>query len=241
MMEDSLEAGSPATYALLGLLATRSWTGYELTQQVGRSLRFVWPTSEGHLYREQKRLVEFGWATVEEEDAGRRTRKRYAITDAGRDALRSWLATNPRELQLHIEGMLRAFFADTGDATDLAASLVATAETAGAMQDELLGFVEEYLEDGGPLTMLERGVGGPGARLDFHGRPMFPERLHVVAVAIDGVTQLLSQLRSFCETTAAEVSAWPTTTDPSLSAQTRSRLERVLDRSRRRASSDRPA
>ena len=39
-------------------------TGYELTQQVRRSLRFVWPSSEGHLYREQKRLLELGWATV---------------------------------------------------------------------------------------------------------------------------------------------------------------------------------
>jgi hypothetical protein len=28
----------------------RSWTGYELTRQVHRSLRFIWPTSEGHLY-----------------------------------------------------------------------------------------------------------------------------------------------------------------------------------------------
>ena len=74
---------SPATYGLLGLLATRSWTGYELTAQVRRSLAFVWPTSEGHLYREQKVLVARGWAAVVDEPAGRRSRKRYTITDAG--------------------------------------------------------------------------------------------------------------------------------------------------------------
>ena len=66
------------------MLAVRSWTGYELTRQVRRSLRFIWPTSEGHLYREQKRLVSLGWAVVEQEQAGRRARNRYTITAAGR-------------------------------------------------------------------------------------------------------------------------------------------------------------
>jgi DNA-binding PadR family transcriptional regulator len=67
----------------------RSWTGYELTRQVHRSLRFIWPTSEGHLYREQKRLVTLGWAVVERERTGRRARNRYTITPAGREALPS--------------------------------------------------------------------------------------------------------------------------------------------------------
>ena len=60
-----MSSASPTTYGLLGLLAVRSWTGYELTRQVRRSLRFVWSSSEGHLYREQKRLVERGWAKEE--------------------------------------------------------------------------------------------------------------------------------------------------------------------------------
>ena len=86
---------SLATYGRLGTLAVRSWTGYELTQQVRRSLRFVWPVSEGHLCREQKRLIELGWATVEREPAGRRTRNRFSITEPGRAALADWLATEP--------------------------------------------------------------------------------------------------------------------------------------------------
>ena len=88
---------SATTYGLLGMLAVRSWTGYELTQQIRRSLRFVWPSSEGHLYREQKRLVDLGWATVEDEPTGQRSRKRYSITQEGRAALESWLATEPEE------------------------------------------------------------------------------------------------------------------------------------------------
>ena len=78
---------SPTTFGLLGLLAVRSWTGYELTQQLQRSLRYVWSASEGHLYRQQSHLVDLGWASVEDEPAGERTRKRYSITPEGREAL----------------------------------------------------------------------------------------------------------------------------------------------------------
>lgn len=223
-----MAAGSPATYALLGLLASRSWTGYELTHQVRRSVRFVWPISEAHLYREQKRLVDLGWATVEDEAAGRRTRKRYAITESGRDALRNWLSTPPQHPQFHVEGVLRAFFGDTGEIGDLVASLQATAEAAHEMEAELAGYVAEYLDPGGPMAMFETGRGGPGERLEYHGRPMFPERLPVVALAIEITVQLLATLGEFCETAAEEVATWPSTTHPSLAEPTRRRLARTI-------------
>jgi PadR family transcriptional regulator, regulatory protein AphA len=222
-----LASASPATFALLGLLASRSWTGYELTRQVQRSLRFAWPTSESHLYREQARLVDLGWATVEDEPVGDRTRKRYAITTGGRQALRSWLSTPPQAPQFHVEGILRAFYADRGEVSDLVASMQATAQMSRALRTELLGFVAEYLEDGGPMTMLEQGIGRQDERLEFHGRPMFPERLPVVALAIDVMVQLLGAIDEFCDTAAAEVTEWPSMTHTSLAQPTRQRLERI--------------
>jgi len=226
---------STITYGLLGTLAVRSWTGYELTQQVRRSLRFVWPSSEGHLYREQKRLIELGWATVEREPAGRRTRNRFSITKAGRAALAEWLATEPEEPHFQVEGVLRTFFGDHGTRDDLVASMQTTAELARSMLDEMLGFVDEYLEDGGPLTMLERPMhDGAGARdagqLEFHGRPMFPERLHVVALAIDVTTRLLKTLDDFFTESSAEVAAWPNPIDRSITPATRERLEQIRTR-----------
>lgn len=224
-----MTSSSQATYGLLGLLATRPWTGYELTRQVRRSLRFVWQFSEGHLYREQKRLVQLGWATVDEEPAGRRSRKRYTITPAGREALAAWLDTEPEEPHFRVEGVMRAFFADHGSTTALEASLRSTGASARTMLEEMLGFVEEYLEEGGPLSMLEGGVD----RGEFHGRPMFPERLHSVALAIECTTRLLATVEEFCEETADEVSHWPSPRDPSLTGATRARLERVRERHRR--------
>lgn len=223
-----MKTPSPTTYGLLGLLASRSWTGYELTKQVRRSLRFVWPVSEGHLYREQKRLVDLDWATVDAEPAGERSRKRYTITEEGRAALRDWLATEPAEPHFQIEGILRTFFGDQARPDELADSMVASAQSARAMLDEMLDIVDEYLEEGGPLWMLEHGVGGPGTdRLEFHERPMFPERLHVVALAIDITTQLLHTLEAFFTDAAEQVGSWPTTTDHSITPTTRARLERL--------------
>ena len=64
--------------------------------------------SDGHLYREQKRLADLGWATVEQEPAGLRSRNRYAITPRGvRPG--DWFATEPEEPHFQIEGILRIF------------------------------------------------------------------------------------------------------------------------------------
>jgi DNA-binding PadR family transcriptional regulator len=225
-MLSSMADQSPATYGLLGMLAVRSWTGYELTRQVHRSLRFIWPTSEGHLYREQKRLVTLGWAVVEQEQTGQRTRNRYTITRAGREALAKWLATPPEEPHLQIEGVLRAFYANLGSPTDLQQTMTTTAEQAHSMLATLQGFVREYLADGGPMDMLEQGIGGPGDRRTFAGRTMFPERLPSVALTLEITTQLLEEIERFFETEAAAVRDGKLS-DP---AATRRRLEEILAR-----------
>jgi DNA-binding PadR family transcriptional regulator len=225
-MMSSMASQSPATYGLLGMLAVRSWTGYELTHQVRRSLRFIWPTSEGHLYREQRRLVTLGWAVVEREQTGRRARNRYTITPAGREALASWLATPPEEPHLQIEGVLRVFYANLGGSADLHRSMAATAEQAGSMLAALRGFVREYLAEGGPMDMLEQGVGGAGDRRAFAGRTMFPERLPSVALALDITTRLLEEIEGFFDAQARFIGRGQEP-DP---AATRRRLEEVLAR-----------
>jgi DNA-binding PadR family transcriptional regulator len=224
-----MTSASPTTYGLLGMLAVRPWTGYELTQQIRRSLRFIWPSSEGHLYREQKRLVDLGWATVEDEAAGRRSRKRYSITPDGRAALERWLSTEPEEPHFQVEGILRTFFGNHGSTDDLLAAMRSTADSTRSMLDEMLGFVDEYLEDGGPLTMLERGV----ERGEFHGRPMFPERLHAVALTIDITTRLLETLDRFFVDAADEVEGWTSPDDASITPSTRARLEGIRERNAR--------
>lgn len=172
-----------------------------------------------------------GWATVENEPAGQRTRNRYTISPSGRIALREWLATEPEEPHFEIEGILRLFYADQGSTADLTASMEATAHKAREMLGEMVGIVHEYLEDGGPLSMLEQGIGGPGQeRLEYDGRLQYPERLHVISLVIDITTRLLAELDELFTTTAEETRTWTGTTEPQLTPATRRRLEAISAR-----------
>lgn len=99
------------------------------------------------------------------------------------------------------------------------------------MLEEMRRFAAEYLEAGGPLSMLEAGVSGPeDVRREFHGRPMYVERLHAVALAIHVTTRLLATLEEFSRETAAEVAQWTSTSDPALTPATRQRLETIVSR-----------
>ena len=65
---------STTAQAVLGLLALRSWTTYELAKQVQRSLGWFWPRAERKLYDEPKRLVAAGLAKGSAEMTGARPR-----------------------------------------------------------------------------------------------------------------------------------------------------------------------
>jgi len=71
------------SYAVLGLLAIKPWSSYELTQQMDRSLGRVWPRAVSKLYEEPKKLAAHGLARSAAERNGRRTRTVYAITQKG--------------------------------------------------------------------------------------------------------------------------------------------------------------
>lgn len=200
------------TYALLALLAVQPWTGYELTKQAQRSLHFVWPSSEAHLYREQRRLVNLGWADVRRERVGDRERNRYSITPSGRAALRKWLRTAPAPPHLEIEGVLRTFFAEQGTAEDLVRSLEATASGAREVTDQLVAFARAYLEGDAP----------------------FPERFHVIALAMELLTQTYGALERTSVELAREARGMAGTKAIGMDNATRRRFENIVRRQRRK-------
>ncbi len=102
------------SYAILGLLAARSWSTYELIQQMERSLGHMWPRAASKLYEEPKKLVEHGLARVTRDDVGRRRRNVYAITAEGRRALAAWLEDPGAGPSLEFEQLLKISFADSG-------------------------------------------------------------------------------------------------------------------------------
>jgi PadR family transcriptional regulator AphA len=129
------------SHAVLGLLALRPWTTYELAKQVQRSLGWFWPRAERKLYDEPKRLVEAGFATARDERTGNRPRTVYAITPAGRKALRQWLGEPSAPPTLELEAMVRVFFADGGTLAQLQATLRQVASEAEERTAELRSMI----------------------------------------------------------------------------------------------------
>jgi DNA-binding PadR family transcriptional regulator len=139
------------SFAILGLLAIRPWTTYELTQQMDRSLGRVWPRAASKLYEEPKKLVAAGLARASKETVGRRSRTVYAITPKGRRALRAWLAEPGDGPVLEFEQLLKVFFAENGTKADTLATLAATAAWARARSQESLDVGRQYVAGAGPF------------------------------------------------------------------------------------------
>jgi PadR family transcriptional regulator AphA len=204
---------STTSYAVLGMLAVRPWSAYELTKQMRRSLAYCWPKAESVLYDEPKRLVRLGLASARDEPAGRggRTRAVYEITDAGRESLREWLATEPAPPRFELEPLLRLLYADQGDRRDALAALDATHAWARAEAERGLAQLEGYRRDGGP----------------------FPERLHIVVPFADLYVRLVEAVEGWAADTRARVEAWPHTRDLGATPNSAGHLEDLIDRTRR--------
>lgn len=98
------------SYAVMSLLQMLGEaTPYDLKQALDRSIQNFWPVPHTTFYDEPTRLAKAGYLTQTQETGGRR-RKRYALTDSGREALREWAdSTVTAPSQFRDEGMLKVF------------------------------------------------------------------------------------------------------------------------------------
>jgi DNA-binding PadR family transcriptional regulator len=98
------------SYAVLSLLETfGEATPYELKQALEHTIENFWPVPHTTFYEEPARLAKAGYLSQHQENGGRR-RKRYALTDAGRVALRTWAdSSGAPPSQYRDEGMLKVF------------------------------------------------------------------------------------------------------------------------------------
>lgn len=145
------------SYAILGLLAARPWSAYELANhwQVS-NLRLLWPRAQSNLYKEPKRLVDEGLARVSTQPSPhRRGRSQtvYHITPRGRRVLTDWLS-EPTEKMIGFESeaLLKVVNADQGTLDDLKAQIDGLRE---AVIAEAVRVSSEY------QAMLESGFALP--------------------------------------------------------------------------------
>jgi PadR family transcriptional regulator AphA len=180
------------SYAILGLLAIKPWSTYELAAQMRRNLHYFWPRAESNLYAEPKRLVEAGFATARPEPVGRRRRTVYSITAMGRRALELWLAEPAGESRLESETLVKAMFAPYGTKEDLLGHLRRLVDELDAKQQQLRAIFSEYLA----------------------GQDPFPERLHVNVVCYRLIWDYTRTAASWATWAIDQVERWPDVTAP---------------------------
>ena len=143
-------SATTTTYAILGQLAWADASTYELVKAMRRNLRYMWPRAESRIYEEAKRLVLAGLVTATAGATGQRRRTIYSITEAGRAALRAWLATAPGPITLEHEPLLRVFLGGQGRPGDVLAAIAAVREHADTMLGIGEPLAQEYLDGAHP-------------------------------------------------------------------------------------------
>lgn len=175
------------SYAILGLLAIRPWSTYELAKQMEISLRNFWPRAERKLYEEPRKLVAHEFATVHRETVGKRPRSVYRITAAGRRALQAWLDQPGALASLEFEALIKVFFAEHGSKEQLLANLerIYAGATARALLDAQ--WAQQYLTTGG----------------------QFPQRLAVISLVGTLQAQLNHSVMAWAGWARQLVDSWP--------------------------------
>ncbi|MET0692757.1 MAG: PadR family transcriptional regulator [Propionibacteriaceae bacterium] len=147
----SSESGlTPTSYAILGLLAIKPWTTYELAKQMDRTLNRFWPRARSKLYEEPKKLVAQGLAEAVAGSHGRRPRTVYSITPSGRRSLAAWLTTESADPVFESEHLLKVFYAEHGTTDDVLATLHRLRAWAQELTVHNVAVGSSYLDQSGP-------------------------------------------------------------------------------------------
>ena len=151
------------SYAILGLLAVKPWTTYELAQQMQRALGQFWPRAESKLYEEPKKLVAHGLARSSSDMVGKRPRTVYSITPKGRRALEAWVPTPGEGPVLEFEQLVKVFFAEHGTKDDLLATISVC--VAGPISASRTAWASPRATWTGPVRSpnVSRGSSSPGS------------------------------------------------------------------------------
>jgi PadR family transcriptional regulator AphA len=175
------------SYAILGLLAVKPWTTYELAQQMHRALGQFWPRAESKLYEEPKKLVAHGLARASKESTGKRPRTVYAITPKGRRAMAAWVPQPGAGPVLEFEALVKLFYAEHGTKHDVLANLARVRAWSDERHAASVGISRAYLD----------------------GRGAFPERLPWLVLCGQFLQEFDLMVERWTEWASKVVAAWP--------------------------------
>ena len=204
---------TPTSYALLGLLAVKPWTTYELAKQMDRVLNRFWPRARSKVLEEPKKLVAMGLATATKETVGRRPRTVYSITTKGRELLAAWVREPGAGPVLEFEQLVKVFFSENASREDLLSTL---RDVRADSYERMSGHIQV-------------------ARSVLDGRSPFPHRDAVNQLVGTFLMEFDDMVDRWAEWATGVVEQWPDdpgAAEPDLEA-VEAVLRRVLDRTAR--------
>lgn len=206
-MSRTIRELTTTSYAILGLLAIRPWSTYELAKQLRRNLHYFWPRAESNLYAEAKRLVAGGWAQAKSRPVGRRRRTEYSITAAGRRELERWLSLPAASSRLEAEPLVKFAFAANSSKQHVLENLRRYQDEAQARKAQLRAIFAEYLRAEDP----------------------FPDRVHINVLAYRLLWEHAQTEAGWAAWALDQVKGWPDTTKPVGRARLMQVLRKMLD------------
>lgn len=195
------------SYAILGLLAIKPWSTYELAKQMRRDLRFTWPRAESNLYAEPKKLIAHGLASSTSEPRGRRRRTVYSITPAGREALAAWVGLPAVESRWESEAIVKVLFATSGS------------------PEQLVHHLERFRADAVARWTAVEAIFRPY----LAGDEPFPDRTHVNVLAATLVLETARVEAEWADRSIEEVRSWRSAATPERRDAAHAALRTALD------------
>lgn len=114
---------NPLSYVVLALIGEGGASPHGLVEMTRRGARLYWAAAPSKIYAEPKRLEALGYVTSRREPGRTRERSWYMLTEAGREALREWIATPSGFPRIYHEAVCRVLAADLVDDPTLLQSM----------------------------------------------------------------------------------------------------------------------
>jgi PadR family transcriptional regulator AphA len=127
---------TPFSYTVLVLVGENGAGPHDLVTMM-RDGRVYWAAPESQFYAEPKRLAQAGYLEATKRPGRTHERTHYTLTDAGRAALKDWLATPTRFPRIQNEPVVRLLGAEYADRGELLKSLNALREDLDALDGAL--------------------------------------------------------------------------------------------------------
>ena len=108
---------------MLTLIGETGAGPHDLVDMTRRGARLYWSAAPSKIYAEPKRLERLGYVTSRRERGRTRERTWYTLTDAGRAAVRDWVASPSGFPRIYHEAACRVLAGDLSDGATVLESL----------------------------------------------------------------------------------------------------------------------